>query len=122
MCIRVIIHTHPHHPTPSHPPTLHAHTLLRHDYVQSYVKFVLVESVKAPFEAFRAGFRKVCDGSEVLCLFHYKELMAVVRGKQVVNFGKLEEVCVCVCVCVCMCVMLHLLEHVTLCQIMLPLL
>ena len=65
--------------------------------MKSYVKFVLVESVKAPFEAFQSGFRKVFANSDVLALFHYKELMAVVRGKQVVDFGNLEKVCLMLC-------------------------
>ena len=34
----------------------------RQDYVNAYVKYVLTDSVKEPFEAFAGGFLRVCGG------------------------------------------------------------
>ena len=34
----------------------------RAEYVRAYVRYILDESVKEPFQAFDEGFRRVCEG------------------------------------------------------------
>ena len=34
----------------------------RNDYVRAYVRYVLDESVREPFQAFDEGFKRVCEG------------------------------------------------------------
>lgn len=62
----------------------------RQDYVNAYVKYVLTDSVKEPFEAFAGGFLRVCGG-KVLDFFHPKELMILVIGNQVVDWSELQK-------------------------------
>lgn len=53
----------------------------RQEYVQLYCDYVLNKSVDRTYQAFHAGFHKVCGG-RVLDLFHARELMALVVGTQ----------------------------------------
>ena len=39
-------------------------------YVEAYVDYVLVKSVKDHFEAFKHGFHRVCGGGKVLVRLH----------------------------------------------------
>ena len=59
--------------------------------MKSYVSFVLLDSVKSLYSEFESGFLKLCGG-EVLQLFHYQELSALVRGQKVIDFTEFEEV------------------------------
>ena len=34
----------------------------RAEYVRAYMRYILDESVKEPFQAFDEGFRRVCEG------------------------------------------------------------
>jgi ubiquitin-protein ligase E3 A len=60
------------------------------DYVQRYVQWVLVDSVKGQFDAFAKGFMKVCGG-QALEMFRPKELELLVCGNPVLDFEALER-------------------------------
>ena len=61
----------------------------RHQYVDLYVDFLLNESVRAQFNAFRKGFLLLCDGP-VLRLFRPQELEVLVCGTPHLDFKALE--------------------------------
>lgn len=63
----------------------------REEYVNLYVDYIFNKSVSKPYDAFHAGFMKVCGG-RVLKLFHSHELMAVVVGNENYDWHALEEV------------------------------
>ncbi|XP_059098839.1 probable E3 ubiquitin-protein ligase HERC4 isoform X1 [Tigriopus californicus] len=60
------------------------------EYVDLHCQFVLNESIKKRFDAFKQGFDLVCAG-RVLELFHAHELMAVVVGNQNYDWDELEK-------------------------------
>jgi hypothetical protein len=62
----------------------------RHEYVEAYVNWILEESVKTQFEAFAAGFVKVCGGAG-LDLFHQSELELLICGNPVLDFEELKR-------------------------------
>jgi len=63
----------------------------RHSYVQLYVDWLLFDSIKAPFLAFKEGFIAVCGG-KVLELFRAEELEQAVCGDTEWDFEELEKV------------------------------
>ncbi|CAG9857321.1 unnamed protein product [Phyllotreta striolata] len=63
----------------------------KQEYVDLYVNYIFNESVALQYQAFHAGFMKVCGG-RVLQLFHSHELMAVVIGNENYDWHALEEV------------------------------
>jgi len=60
------------------------------EYVAGYVQWVLVDSIKAQFDAFASGFMKVCGG-QALEMFQPKELELLVCGNPVLDFEALER-------------------------------
>lgn len=62
----------------------------KEEYVRLYIDFIFNKSVEKQYEAFSAGFMKVCGG-RVLELFHSHELMAVVVGNENYDWHALEE-------------------------------
>ena len=81
--------------------------------MKAYVSFVLLDSVKSLYSEFESGFLKLCGG-EVLQLFHYQELSALVRGQKVIDFDEFEEVlsnCVYVHLCNNRCVFMSVCMH-----------
>lgn len=65
----------------------------RQEYVDLYVDWVLNESFRLSFEAFRRGFLKICGG-EVLKFFRAEELELLVCGNPVLDFYDLERACI----------------------------
>ncbi|KAJ3126053.1 putative E3 ubiquitin-protein ligase herc4 [Nowakowskiella sp. JEL0407] len=63
----------------------------RNMYVDAYVRWVLVDSVKDAFNAFKEGVNEVCDES-ILKMFSPFELERIVRGSQTFDFADLERV------------------------------
>ena len=61
----------------------------RQDYVNAYVKYVLTDAVKEPFEAFASGFLRVCGG-KVLVGGMLKDAVAIVYGRLSVSSSHLE--------------------------------
>ncbi|KAG9344373.1 hypothetical protein JZ751_011042 [Albula glossodonta] len=61
----------------------------RQDFVNAYVDYIFNVSVAALFEAFYAGFHKVCGG-KVLELFQPNELQAMVIGNTNYDWKELE--------------------------------
>ncbi|QDZ25602.1 RCC1-like regulator of chromosome condensation protein [Chloropicon primus] len=62
----------------------------RHKYVDLYVDFLLNESIRTQFNAFKRGFLLLCDGP-VLRLFRPQELEVLVTGTPHLDFKALEE-------------------------------
>lgn len=62
----------------------------RKEYVDLYVKYVLVDSVLKQFSAFYKGFHKICGG-EALNLFYPQELESVVVGCPDLDFEALQR-------------------------------
>jgi E3 ubiquitin-protein ligase HERC4 len=61
----------------------------RAEYVKLYCDYILNKSVNHLYEAFHAGFHKVCGG-RVLDLFHARELMALVVGTENYDWEEFE--------------------------------
>ncbi|EWM28462.1 hect e3 ubiquitin [Nannochloropsis gaditana] len=59
------------------------------EYVELYLLWVLEDSIKPHFEAFRKGFLKVCGG-DALNLFHPQELEVLLCGAPHLDFHALE--------------------------------
>ncbi|KAL0964222.1 hypothetical protein UPYG_G00321040 [Umbra pygmaea] len=62
----------------------------RTEFVAAYVDYIFNESVASLFEAFHAGFHKVCGG-KVLELFQPNELQAMVIGNTNYDWKELEK-------------------------------
>ncbi|XP_038599484.1 probable E3 ubiquitin-protein ligase HERC4 isoform X2 [Tachyglossus aculeatus] len=62
----------------------------RHEFVEAYVDYIFSKSVASLFDAFHAGFHKVCGG-KVLQLFHPNELQAMVIGNTNYDWKELEK-------------------------------
>uniref|UniRef100_A0A8C8R4M6 HECT-type E3 ubiquitin transferase n=1 Tax=Pelusios castaneus TaxID=367368 RepID=A0A8C8R4M6_9SAUR len=62
----------------------------RQDFVDAYVDYIFSKSVAALFDAFHAGFHKVCGG-KVLQLFQPSELQAMVIGNTNYDWKELEK-------------------------------
>ncbi|KAI5702500.1 hypothetical protein M8J75_000776 [Diaphorina citri] len=60
------------------------------EFVDLYLDFVFSRSVDKQFQAYKAGFLRVC-GSTVLKLFHAQELMSVVIGNEDYDWEELER-------------------------------
>lgn len=63
----------------------------RKEYVDLYVKWLLVDSISKQFNAFKSGFDQVCSGP-VLEIFKYEELELMVVGSSNLDFDALERV------------------------------
>ncbi|KAJ3402569.1 60S ribosomal protein L3 [Chytriomyces hyalinus] len=63
----------------------------RHEFVDRYVAWLLVESVEAQFAAFREGFYHVCGGN-ALSLFRPEEIEMIVQGGNELDVMILESV------------------------------
>ncbi|XRB21254.1 HECT domain-containing protein [Pseudoscourfieldia marina] len=61
----------------------------RHEYVDRYVNFVLIEGVQKQWSAFHKGFQVMCDGKGV-SLLRPRELEALVNGTTRLDFGELK--------------------------------
>ncbi|KAM9550721.1 putative E3 ubiquitin-protein ligase HERC4 isoform 2-T4 [Guaruba guarouba] len=62
----------------------------RQDFVDAYVDYIFNKSVASLFDAFHAGFHKVCGG-KVLQLFQPSELQAMVIGNTNYDWKELEK-------------------------------
>ncbi|XP_016850770.1 probable E3 ubiquitin-protein ligase HERC4 isoform X3 [Anolis carolinensis] len=62
----------------------------RQEFVDAYVNYIFNESVASLFDAFHAGFHKVCGG-KVLQLFQPSELQAMVIGNANYDWKELEK-------------------------------
>ncbi|PIK48324.1 hypothetical protein BSL78_14808 [Apostichopus japonicus] len=62
----------------------------RGEYVDLYVKFLLVDAIQRQFQAFAKGFHSVCGG-RALGLFHSVETQLLVCGRKELDFATLEE-------------------------------
>nr|KAF6456349.1 HECT and RLD domain containing E3 ubiquitin protein ligase 4 [Rousettus aegyptiacus] len=62
----------------------------RHEFVDAYVNYIFNKSVASLFDAFHAGFHKVCGG-KVLQLFQPNELQAMVIGNTNYDWKELEK-------------------------------
>ena len=62
----------------------------RDEYVRLYCDYLLNKSVQRLYEAFHAGFHKVCGG-RVMDLFHPRELMALVVGTTNYDWEEFEN-------------------------------
>lgn len=62
----------------------------RRKYVEAYVNYIFTESVKGPYEKFKEGFNKVCNG-KVMELFKPEELMEMVAGNQNYDWNELQR-------------------------------
>ncbi|XP_063817684.1 probable E3 ubiquitin-protein ligase HERC4 isoform X1 [Pseudophryne corroboree] len=63
----------------------------KHEFVDAYVDYIFNRSVASLFNAFHAGFHKVCGGN-VLELFQPNELQAMVIGNTNYDWKELEKV------------------------------
>uniref|UniRef100_A0A250Y9J3 Putative E3 ubiquitin-protein ligase HERC4 n=1 Tax=Castor canadensis TaxID=51338 RepID=A0A250Y9J3_CASCN len=63
----------------------------RQEFVDAYVDYIFNKSVASLFDAFHAGFHKVCGG-KVLLLFQPNELQAMVIGNTNYDWKELEKV------------------------------
>jgi len=61
----------------------------RQEYARLYAKFVLDDSIKRPFEAFRRGFTQICYGP-TLSLFDAQDLEVQICGDPSLDFAALE--------------------------------
>ncbi|CAL8090810.1 unnamed protein product [Calicophoron daubneyi] len=64
----------------------------RQEFVDLYAGFLLNDSVKKQFAAFRRGFQMVVDESPLTFLFRPDEIELLVRGSQDYDFHELERV------------------------------
>nr|CAH8850174.1 unnamed protein product [Trichobilharzia regenti] len=64
----------------------------RQEYIDLYTNFLLNESVRKQFNAFRRGFQMVVDESPLTFLFRPDELELLIRGSPVYDFKELERV------------------------------
>ncbi|XP_006125334.2 putative E3 ubiquitin-protein ligase HERC4 isoform X1 [Pelodiscus sinensis] len=62
----------------------------RQEFVDAYVDYIFTKSVASLFDAFHAGFHKVCGG-KVLQLFQPSELQAMVIGNTNYDWKELEK-------------------------------
>nr|XP_033798714.1 probable E3 ubiquitin-protein ligase HERC4 isoform X2 [Geotrypetes seraphini] len=62
----------------------------KQEYVEAYVDYIFNKSVASLFDAFHAGFHKVCGG-KVLQLFQPNELQAMVIGNTNYDWKELEK-------------------------------
>ncbi|XP_063566126.1 probable E3 ubiquitin-protein ligase HERC4 isoform X9 [Gorilla gorilla gorilla] len=62
----------------------------RQEFVDAYVDYIFNKSVASLFDAFHAGFHKVCGG-KVLLLFQPNELQAMVIGNTNYDWKELEK-------------------------------
>jgi len=60
------------------------------DYVNRYVQYALVDSVKVPFDAFARGLRTICGGPAIE-LFNAQELERLVCGNPKLDFVALQN-------------------------------
>uniref|UniRef100_A0AAY4DYJ1 HECT domain-containing protein n=1 Tax=Denticeps clupeoides TaxID=299321 RepID=A0AAY4DYJ1_9TELE len=67
-----------------------SHNSSRLDFVNAYVDYIFNKSVAPLFNAFYAGFHKVCGG-KVLELFQPNELQAMVVGNTIYDWEELEK-------------------------------
>eukprot|EP01130_Rhizamoeba_saxonica_P008514 TRINITY_DN3448_c0_g2_i2.p1 TRINITY_DN3448_c0_g2~~TRINITY_DN3448_c0_g2_i2.p1 ORF type:complete len:714 (+),score=152.05 TRINITY_DN3448_c0_g2_i2:53-2194(+) len=63
----------------------------KEEYVDLYVKYLLVDSVKDQFKNFKKGFMTVCGDGILLSLFSPEELNLLVCGSPELNFYDLEQ-------------------------------
>ncbi|KAK7806786.1 hypothetical protein U0070_026129 [Myodes glareolus] len=63
----------------------------RQEFVDAYVDYIFNKSVASLFDAFHAGFHKVCGG-KVLLLFQPNELQAMVIGNTNYDWKELEKI------------------------------
>lgn len=63
----------------------------RQEFVDAYVDYIFNKSVASLYDAFHAGFHKVCGG-KVLQLFQPNELQAMVIGNTNYDWKELEKV------------------------------
>lgn len=66
-------------------------SICRQEFVDAYVDYIFNKSVASLFDAFHAGFHKVCGG-KVLQLFQPNELQAMVIGNTNYDWKELEKV------------------------------
>jgi ubiquitin-protein ligase E3 A len=81
-------------------------TVLCVEYVDLYVKYLLVDSVQKQFDAFLKGYKAVCNGdaiavslfmlscdaeSDCVQLFRAEELELLITGSPVLDFEELEK-------------------------------
>ncbi|KAK4471444.1 hypothetical protein MN116_004872 [Schistosoma mekongi] len=64
----------------------------RKEYVDLYASFLLNDSIRKQFNAFRRGFQMVVDESPLTFLFRPDELELLIRGSPVYDFNELERV------------------------------
>lgn len=62
----------------------------RKEFVELYIDFILNKSVETQFNAFYAGFMKVCGGP-VMELFRANELMALIIGNENYDWDEFEQ-------------------------------
>jgi hypothetical protein len=62
----------------------------RGEFIQLYVKHLLVDNVLKQYDAFRRGFQRVCD-SKPFTFFRADELELLICGSPSLNFHDLEE-------------------------------
>jgi len=62
----------------------------RAEFVQLYVKNLLVDRIRSQYDAFASGFYHMCQGP-VLSMFRAKELEEVVCGSHLLDFDELER-------------------------------
>mmetsp|Transcript_9106 Transcript_9106/g.17825 ORF Transcript_9106/g.17825 Transcript_9106/m.17825 type:complete len:775 (-) Transcript_9106:469-2793(-) len=62
----------------------------REEYVELYSKYLLMDSIKRQFTAFKRGFMKVCGGP-ALKLFRPEELHRLICGSEHLDFEALEK-------------------------------
>lgn len=62
----------------------------KHEYVDLYIKFLLVDAINRQFQAFARGFHSVCGG-RAISLFHPVETQLLVCGRKELDFAALEE-------------------------------
>lgn len=60
-------------------------------YVEQYVRYMFVDSVKSQFEAFCNGFRSIFSTSKIYGMLTYDELERVICGSTVLNWPDLEK-------------------------------
>ena len=63
----------------------------RAEYVDAYVKYELLTSVKQQFDAFASGFGRLFSGP-IVGIFRPEELEVLVVGKEELDFAALERV------------------------------
>ncbi|KAI9228185.1 MAG: ubiquitin-protein ligase E3A-like protein [Piptocephalis tieghemiana] len=64
----------------------------RQEYIDRYVQWIFVDSVKQQYGSFQEGFHLLCQGS-IQKLFRPEELELIVCGSKKLDFKSLEEAC-----------------------------